>query len=85
MFKFETLGGDASLLHLVSQIDRGIKRLKKEKETENAKWWRMINHKLRILKNLFLLSYICLTVFERPHWCNQIVACVDAGLDSSKT
>ena len=37
LFKFETLGGDASLLHLAQQIDRGIQRKLKEKESETAK------------------------------------------------
>ena len=57
-FKFETLGGDASLLHLAQQIDRGIKRKRNQIEDEDAKWWRKIHNTFFPLRSLSLIIYI---------------------------
>ena len=74
-FKFETMGGDASLLHLASQIDRGIKKRLQEKETEESKKWRAFYKILRPLKGFILFSYVLMTMFERPSWCLKLIAC----------
>jgi hypothetical protein len=68
-FKFETLGGDASLLHLASQIDRGIKKKMKEKESPEARNWRKCHSRLFPLRSLALFTYIFQTQFEQPSWC----------------
>lgn len=69
---FETLGGDASLLHLYEEIDRGIKHLSSQIEDKNAQWWKKIYTFLLPLNSLSVICYIIHTLFERPHWCIQI-------------
>jgi hypothetical protein len=59
---------------LASQIDRGIKRKLKEKESPRAKQFRKIHSTLKPFKYLVLFCYVfLLTQFERPDWCNDIV------------
>ena len=70
-FKFETQGGDASLLNLASQIDRGIKTKIKDKNSEAAKKFRKWHLVLRPLKNIALVTYIMITCVETPSWCSE--------------
>ena len=72
-FKIDTLGGDASLLHLIGQIDRGIKRKLKEKGGARANLYRTWHRVLMPLKYFILLVYILLVLFERPAWCNTMI------------
>lgn len=60
-FKIETLGGDASLLHLASQIDRGIQRKLRDKESDTAKKYREWHRRLMPLKYLTIFGYVTLT------------------------
>ena len=81
-FKIETLGGDASLLHLASQIDRGIKRKMREKESAKAKNFRIWHKRLNPLKFMTLFIYVTLTQWERPDWCLDII--LEKNQDPSK-
>lgn len=87
-FRLDTLAGDASLLHLASEIDRGIKKLEKLKLSANARKWKKRNQIWKHLKHVFLFVYIALTAFERPSWCNKINNCVfplvDGKIDTFK-
>ena len=60
-FKIETLGGDASLLHLASQIDRGIQRKMRDKESDQAKKYREWHKRLMPIKYLTFFGYVALT------------------------
>ena len=63
-FEFDTNGGDASMLHLISQIDRGIKNKRRELDTEEAKNWRYIWKYSANLRRVALWVYLLITVFE---------------------
>ena len=69
MFKLETMGGDASLLHLASRIDKGIRHKLKENESPRARKYRQIDERSRPLRYLMLFAYVLLTQFEKPAWC----------------
>ena len=83
-FKINTLSGDASLLQLASQIDRGIRRKLKEKESPRAKKFRKIHGHLLPLKYIILFSYVGLTQFERPDWCRDNVYYQKYGTEAQK-
>ena len=56
-FKIET-GGDASLLHLASQINRGINKYLRRKEDETGGKWRKIHANFVFIKHLALATYV---------------------------
>ena len=59
--KFDHLGGDASLLHLASQMDRGIHKKIKEIETPRAANFRKCYLLTSWLRAILLVSYVGLT------------------------
>lgn len=73
MLKLETMGGDASLLHLASRIDKGIRYKIRELESDRAKKYRKIDKMTRPLRYFMLIAYVLLTQFEIPYWCLKIV------------
>jgi len=72
-FNMETMGGDASLLHLAQQIDAGIRKKMRSIESPRAKRYRQCHNTFYPLKFLMLLGYILLTQFERPKWCLELM------------
>ena len=67
------MGGDASILHLISQMDSGISRQIRLKTGERADFFRKIFSCLRPLKYLLLFVYIMMTQFEYPAFCLDII------------
>jgi len=55
------MGGDASLLHLASQLDRGIQRKLRKRESEKAKKFRSVHNKFLPLKYTLLVTYGLIT------------------------
>jgi len=55
------MGGDASLLHLASLIDAGIRMKEAEKETPSARKYRKIHKVLKPLRYAMLVVYVLLT------------------------
>ena len=72
-FEMETLGGDASLLHLAQQIDAGIRKKMRSIESDRAKKLRLWHHRLLPFKFICLFGYILLSQFEKPRWCLKII------------
>ena len=69
--QFDTLGGDASLLHLIQLIDLGIRKRNQFKEGKRAVRFKLIFKFLEPLKYVAVLIYVLITQFERPSWCLQ--------------
>ena len=55
------MGGDASLLHLISLIDSGIKRRMQFKDGERAEKFRKIYRIVHPFKVFFITIYVLLT------------------------
>ena len=72
MFKLETMGGDASLLNLAANIDRGIRTKLREKESPRAQFYRKLSKMTKPLRYFMLIAYVLLTQFEKPSWCLDI-------------
>ena len=57
------------MLHLVSQIDRGIKNKNREKKGPEAEYYRKIWKKYNVLRMITVWTYLLITLFEQPPWC----------------
>ena len=60
------------MLHLATQINKGIHKKEQAKEDDNAKKWRKIYSTLSPIKLLVQMAYVLQTQFEQPYWCLKI-------------
>ena len=67
--KLDTMGGDASLLHLISIIDAGIKRRMQYKTGPRANYFRKVYYWVSPIWALALLIYILVQCLEYPSFC----------------
>lgn len=64
--------GDAALMHLLAQIDNGIRQRRNQKLTKRALMFRQWYRIFEPFKYFILIWYIMLTQFERPAWCIRL-------------
>lgn len=72
MLDFDTQGGDAALLHLISLIDVGIRKRLNFIGGPRAEKYRTCHRWLWPLKYAATFIYIFATQFEKPSWCVKI-------------
>lgn len=82
-FSLDTMGGDASLLHLISLIDRGISNRNRFKGGESAKMYHKIYKWCEPFKFILIGLYILLTQFEQPAFCLQKIHDNEKDFDGS--
>lgn len=63
------IGGDAALMHLLNQIDNGIRYRKNKMMTGRALMFKFWYNFFEPLRYLTLFWYMLHTQFERPAWC----------------
>ena len=72
-FDLDTMGGDASLLHLISLIDAGISRRIRQKPGDRAAMYRQMYRICEPLKFVLIIIYILMSQFEKPAFCLDII------------
>ena len=72
-FNLDTMGGDASLLHLISLIDAGISRRIRQKQGARADFFHKIYKYCEPVKFIIVGVYIMMTQFEQPAFCLDII------------
>ena len=71
-FKYESLGGDASLLYLTNMIDRGIiRKTEQDLGLRGHKWKKWVTF-FKPLRHLAMIVYLANTIIERPAWCIEL-------------
>ena len=65
-------GGDASQLHLISLIDAGISKRRRQKPGERAVYYHKIYKVCEPFKFIAIIIYILITQFEQPAFCLRI-------------
>jgi len=65
----EALSGDAALMHLLGQIDQGIRVRKARITSGKGRLFRLWYRYLKPLRWIMLIWYALQSFYEKPAWC----------------